>query len=365
MSCKASPLRSLQEGHWFKLICGASYQYLPAIEHLTRSYALAGADCIDVAADPGVVAVASQVLRTLSDWSDLLDMPLRRPWLMVSLNDAEDPHFRKAVFDPQACPPDCPRPCIALCPTQAIRFADPGVESEPSGVQADRCYGCGRCLPVCPLQHIQSQSHLVPAAELLPQLLDRNPEEYGIDALELHTQVGHAAAFADLWATVRPWLPRLKLIAISCPYAPGVVDYLRWIASIVTPLPCPLLWQTDGRPMSGDIGSGTTHTAIHFAQELLSTDLPGFVQLAGGTNAYTVPKLLSLGLLSPTGAEGEGTRKVSGIAYGSYARKLLDKELDTCPGVQAGSDYGVWLQTAVTQAQTLVLPLKHRAPQTV
>lgn len=392
MSPSPSPLRSLREGHWFKLICGASYQHLPAIEHLTRVYALAGADCIDLAADPAVIAVARQTLNTLSDWGDRLGMETKRPWLMVSLNDAEDPHFRKAIFDPQRCPSDCPRPCVALCPTQAIQFEDdfphkqtsrthpPAIQTsriqppriQTSGVQSDRCYGCGRCLPVCPLQHIETQSYLVPAADLLPQIMAENSGVHAtdlpiVDALELHTQVGHTTAFETLWKTIAPRLPHLKLLSISCPFAPGVLDYLRWISDLIAPLPCPLLWQTDGRPMSGDIGAGTTHTAIRFAQELLTTPLPGFVQLAGGTNAYTVPKLRDLGLLSQSllpDATPEPTeirnRSVSGVAYGSYARKLLDASLETCPSTHQTEAYTPWLQTAVLQAQTLVMPLKNR-----
>ncbi|MEG4963954.1 4Fe-4S ferredoxin, partial [Microcoleus sp. K4-C2] len=50
------PLNSLKSGHWFKLICGASFQHLPAVRNLTLAYTLAGADCIDVAADPAAVA---------------------------------------------------------------------------------------------------------------------------------------------------------------------------------------------------------------------------------------------------------------------------------------------------------------------
>jgi Fe-S-cluster-containing hydrogenase component 2 len=356
LSLSPSPLRSLWGGHWFKLICGASYQHLPAIEHLTRVYALAGADCIDLAADPAVIAVARQVLDTLPEWSDRLGITVDRPWLMVSVNDGADPHFRKAQFDPQRCPPDCPRPCVDVCPTQAIVFED---VFEKSGVQSDRCYGCGRCLPVCPLQSIETLSYVVPAADLLPQLID----DREIDALELHTQVGHENEFKTLWETIGPRVTHstdLQLLAISCPFAPGVLDYLHWIAELIDPLPCPLVWQTDGRPMSGDIGSGTTHTAIRFAQDLLHTDLPGFVQLAGGTNAYTVPKLLSLGLLSPSSPDpsSDPQRKVAGVAYGSYARKLLDPALDHCPGRDRVEDYTLWLRETIGQAQALINPLK-------
>ena len=57
------------------------------------------------------------------------------------------------------------------------------------------------------------------------------------------------------------------------------------------------MWQTDGRPMSGDIGKGTTHAAIRLAQKVLASDVSGYVQLAGGTNQYTALKLKALGLL--------------------------------------------------------------------
>lgn len=37
--------------------------------------------------------------------AEAIGVPLRAPWLMMSVNDdEEDPHFRKAVFDPSLCP---------------------------------------------------------------------------------------------------------------------------------------------------------------------------------------------------------------------------------------------------------------------
>lgn len=64
---------------------------------------------------------------------------------MVSLNDADDPHFRKAQFNPDDCPPDCPRPCEAVCPAAAIAFTE-----EHQGVIEERCYGCGVVYPSVP-----------------------------------------------------------------------------------------------------------------------------------------------------------------------------------------------------------------------
>lgn len=82
--------------------------------------------------------------------------------------------------------------------------------------------------------------------------------------------------------------------------------------------------------MSGDIGAGTTRSAIKLGQKVLAANLPGYVQLAGGTNNYTVPKLRTLGLLQREGLrEGlTSTQHISGVAYGSYARVLLAPVLD-------------------------------------
>ena len=95
-----SPLNSLARGTWFKLICGASFGHLPAIHNLAIAYTLAGADCIDVAADLAVITaakdgmrIAQKVARLSQNWED---PTMELPWLMVSLNDGGDPHFRKA-----------------------------------------------------------------------------------------------------------------------------------------------------------------------------------------------------------------------------------------------------------------------------
>lgn len=334
-----TPLQSLREGRWFKLICGASFQHLPAIRNLTLAYALAGADCVDVAADPAVIHAAKEGLTAAAGLG--CD---RLPWLMVSLNDGEDPHFRKAVFDPARCPADCPRPCETICPAQAITFDRPteGYSGGYSGVIESRCYGCGRCLPLCPIQHITTQSTTI-TPEMIPSLLAQ------VDALEIHTQVGRLAEFRQLWRAIAPVVHRLKLVAISCPDGDGLIDYLRSLYQHISPedspLPCPLIWQTDGRPMSGDIGAGATRATVKLGQKVLAAGLPGYVQLAGGTNHHTVPKLRALGLLSEGSTLGDARRDrsadraedlpqpaastfIAGVAYGSYARVLLSPILD-------------------------------------
>ena len=339
------PLNSLKSGHWFKLICGASFQHLPAVRNLTLAYTLAGADCIDVAADPAAIAAAKEALQVASEIQAQTQNPRFGgqgfPWLMVSLNDGEDPHFRKAEFNPAECPADCWRPCEKICPAEAIVF--PGAGEGVSGVIDQRCYGCGRCLPVCPSQLIYTRSYVSAPAAIAPLILP-----YGVDALEIHTQVGRETDFARLWSSINPWVHQLKLIAISCPDGDNLIDYLRTLYQIISPLPCPLIWQTDGRPMSGDIGTGATRAAVKLGQKVLAAGLPGYVQLAGGTNAHTVSKLRASGLMREYRKNLliPDTPYIAGIAYGSYARALLSPILEQLETMQI--DRALAIPNAIT-----------------
>jgi len=359
-----SPLESLQAGHWFKLICGASYQSLPAVRNLTLAYALAGADCIDVAADLAVVAAAKEgllaaqrLVRHAPGWQKETyqtsawqrNSRWRRPWLMVSMSAGADPHFRKAWFDAEKCPSDCSRPCEDVCPAMAI---------DGTGVIRDRCYGCGRCLPVCPLGLIEARSQPTTLDAIAQSVLSQ------VDALEIHTHVGNEAAFKQLWQTITPWISHLKLISISCPDGENFIAYLQslqrimgWIEPTVRlhkPQPV-LVWQTDGRPMSGDIGKGTTHAAVRLAQKVIASEIPGYVQLAGGTNEYTVLKLREMGLLQCSNEGSMRPRAVSGIAYGSFARRLLMPVIDQTHYLE---EVPKALHRAVSLAESLVAPLK-------
>jgi Fe-S-cluster-containing hydrogenase component 2 len=343
------PLRSLREGNWFKLICGASFQHLPAVRSLTLAYALAGADCIDVAADPAVVAAVQEALRAVVNLTD--EARARGydidglPWIMVSLSDGEDPHFRKAEFDPATCPSDCLRPCEQICPVGAIVFSQP---PGFSGVTDSLCYGCGRCLSICPIQQISARSYVSTAAVLAPLVLA------GVDAVEIHTQVGRFTDFNRLWQAIQPSVHHLQLIAISCPDGEGLIDYLWSLYELISPLPCALVWQTDGRPMSGDLGIGTTKAAVQLGRKVLAGGLPGYVQLAGGTNRHTVSKLQALGLMKQPATHAP---YIAGVAYGSYARSILAPILDKLETLSLADG-----QAASSAAQSATLGLTASLP---
>ncbi len=339
------PLASLEQGHWFKLICGASFQHVASVRNLSLVYTLAGADCIDVAADPAVIMAATQGINAALEMSSKLEGKLHRPWLMVSVNDGEDPHFRKAILDPERCPADCLQPCVQICPAQAILFSE-----MQEGVIEDRCYGCGRCLPICPIEQIKTKTHRASLASILPLIESRQ-----VDAIEIHTHPGHLELFEHLWQKIRPSVHLLKVLAISCPDGEGHLDYLKALYSLMTPLPCPLIWQTDGRPMSGDIGDGTTRAAVRLGKKVLEAQFPGYVQLAGGTNGHTVAKLKANGLLNSGTSQSD---YIAGVAYGSYARRLLESLLTDSEPLEQDRPK---LRQAVNLAETLIGPLKaHR-----
>ena len=371
-----TPLHSLKTGTWFKLICGASYQHLPSIRNLALVYTLAGVDCIDMAPDPAVIhavhqgiAAAQGLAMTRGD-----SHPERKPWLMVSFNDGADPHFRKAVLsDAEVCPTDCHRPCEPVCPTVAIAPVtvngldhDLGQADQIThqvSITPDLCYGCGRCLNVCPSNLITAKEQVYRPEFLWEDFsLDSLPKDNGtdseltevsgkkssqmmIDAIEIHTQPHRVKEFRAFWQRIAPIVPTLSLMAVSFPDCDDLEVYLRAILECMEPLPQQLIWQTDGRPMSGDIGEGTTHAALHLARKVLDFQLPmGFVQLAGGTNHTTVAKMRQRGI------------KAAGIAYGSYGRKILADLLDRNQGDL--EDDPEILDQAVKIAKSLVEPLK-------
>ena len=360
-----------------KWIGGASNQDLAAIEDLAGLYSLAGVHCLDLAADPAVVAAARRGIA----WAEARGAA--RPWVMVSLSDGADPHFRKAWLDPARCPPDCPRPCERVCPALAIPalVPEPGAISRFSGAQGgaasgvleERCYGCGRCLPACPLGLIEERDQLLPAAAVAPLLAALRP-----DAIELHTRIGRSGAFAARLAQVRAAGIPLRRLAVSCgvevegappPAATGegsatqhasagaerLVDELWDRFAQLRAAGFAPLWQLDGRPMRGDVGAGTARAAVQLWRRIGPRLPPGPVQLAGGTNDRTLPLLQTL--TPPAGAA------VAGVAFGSVARARLQPLL--LQAQQRGGrllDQADLLPEAAAIAAGLVQPWLRRRP---
>lgn len=357
---RMAPRESLDEGRWVKLICGAANQDLPAIRNLALVFTLAGADCIDCSADAAVVSAVREGVDAALVIESELGIPQARPWIMVSIQDGdEDLHFRKAAFDPSTCPPACARPCVASCPADAIAFT-PGEE----GVVEQRCFGCGRCVPTCPYDLIRTRPYDVPLSavrDLLPL----------VDAVEIHTTGTRLEDMARTWDSIGDAAVRhLRLVAVSLPdLGPGrertMADMDAILGSAATGGPL-RMWQLDGRPMSGDIGPGATRAAVQFAQRVCGDQhfphaVEGhYLSVAGGTNDRTLALLAERGLVKGAGGDGH---VIHGIAYGSYARKLVGWALSGDGDCEPDGplESRTWtLARAVGVARGLVQPIKGR-----
>ncbi len=329
---------ALAKGAWVKLICGASNHDLPAISDLCALYASAGVHCIDVAADPAVVYAARKGL----DWVQSLGG--KRPLLMISLSDGEDEHFRKAWFDPNRCPLDCSRPCQKICPAKAI--ADKG------GINASRCYGCGRCVPRCPLGLIEEQNQNLAFKDFAPLIAELCP-----DAIEIHTAPGRSREFQNALGKILSADVPFKRVAVSC----GLQGHGISIAELVQELwdrhSClreygqKPLWQLDGQRMSGDLGSGTGRVAVALWQKVREFAPPGPLNLAGGTNGQTINYIADL-------------NGPSGIAFGGMARKLIQPWLLQAEANQTSlREWPEGWEAALKEAKKLISPWLMRSAQ--
>nr|ACG41721.1 4Fe-4S ferredoxin, iron-sulfur binding protein [Zea mays] len=372
---------ALGRGDWVKLICGASFEDAADVRNLSLVYTLAGVDCIDCAADASVVGAVNEGIEVAAS----IVPTVQRPWLMISVNDdCRDLHFRKAEFDPDDCPLDCSKPCEKVCPADAISLKHPMVDGERTlsdplrgkyegGVITERCYGCGRCLPVCPYDRIRAVSYVrdpTMTAELL--------KSDDVDAIEIHTTGKGTDMFNTLWDNLSGSINNVKLVAVSLPdIGESTVDLMNAIYTIMeSHFKGYNLWQLDGRPMSGDIGRGATRETVSFAAHVasMSERPPGFYQLAGGTNSYTVDYLKKAGLFqSSNWNSGTATSEmasshqalIGGIAYGGYARKIVGRVLRKIPeqfGRVHIEDHPDHLLEALQEAMSLVGPVKGYIP---
>ncbi|XP_044485025.1 uncharacterized protein LOC123210622 isoform X2 [Mangifera indica] len=361
-SVASPPHESLQKGNWVKLICGASFEDVVDIRNLSLVYTLAGDASVVTAVNQGIEAAREIV-------------PIRRPWTMISVNDDEDLHFRKAEFNPEYCPVDCKRPCEIVCPADAILLEGKRLKADvyhgtsnpggfKGGVITERCYGCGRCFPVCPYDKIRVVTYVRDAAATA-KLLKRND----VDAVEIHTSGRQTTLFKELWNGLGDSVKHLRLVAVSLPnVGDTTLSSMNTMYSIMEPhLYCSNLWQLDGRPMSGDIGRGATRESVAFAVRLAAARdrPPGFLQLAGGTNAHTIDDLKKEGLFQTksqaTISAGTSPCLIGGVAYGGYARKIVGRvlnSLQTKHGISLIEDHPEYLLEALKEAIALVGTVK-------
>src|SRR3989338_6988457 len=87
----------LENGHFFKLICGAGNEDAQEVYKLTLVYALAGALGVDTSANSQVVRRAKDAIKEARKLSK--DFGFKKfvdPYIAVSVGMPGDPHVRKA-----------------------------------------------------------------------------------------------------------------------------------------------------------------------------------------------------------------------------------------------------------------------------
>ena len=319
---------------WVKLICGASNEDIIAIEDLCAIYSAAGVDYIDVAADESIVKAARNGIKWAKNEFG------KSPGIMISISDGKDIHFRKAKFDPLKCPTNCPRPCEKICPTFAIDHA---------GIKKNKCYGCGRCISSCPLNLISEYEHKLSSRDL-PSILKKTEP----DAVEIHTEINRIDSFEKVSTILKESEIKLKVISVSCglnqtkkkPEDLAKAFWQRY--EILLEHNVPLIWQLDGKPMSGDLAPATGKDTVKLWKNIGSHLPPGLIQLAGGTNGKTHELL-------------ETKNFPDGIAFGSSARKIMQPLLeDANKNNKRLYEYPEKMDLAIKIAQKLLEPWKIR-----
>ena len=172
------------------------------------------------------------------------------------------------------------------------------------------------------------------------------------DAVEIHTEIDRKDSFQKVSTIVKDSGVKLEKISVSCGLAqsnanPDQLAKAFWERyEILKEHKVQLIWQLDGRPMSGDISSSTAKAAVKLWGKMASLLPPGLIQLAGGTNGSTYKFLPK-------------DKIPDGIAFGSVARKLVQPLIEeTIQTNQKIYENPEKMALAIKTAKTLLTPWK-------
>lgn len=320
---KSPTLKSLANKHYHKLIIGAALKDFKTIEDYAYLFTHAGANSIDISAFPLSLISAQRGLAKA-----LIENPeLEAPLIMVSVNIAEDPHFRRIELNTETCT-ECLL-CIPSCPAAAFYLDKGQFAYEPN-----LCYGCSNCLPYCAYDALSFENWNGSSPETITELI-----ALGATAFEIHLSPD-LEAFKNFYAK----LPRNDNILESFSIGSGLLNTEQLCETALTIVkavhnkyqgPHPLVLQTDGIPLSGarDLYS-LEQSGIKVQQEenkdLVSIENARiviealgkaelrdlvYVQISGGCTERSLAKAHALGV------------PIAGVAIGSYARKKLNESL--------------------------------------
>lgn len=279
----------LDNGHCFKLVCGAGNEDVEEIKRLVYVYAIAGCRFFDLSANEDVIAAAREALELAKVYD---------AYLCVSVGIKNDPHVNKAVIDYERCV-NCGS-CEAVCPQGAIRYAK---------VKKFKCIGCGKCWKICSRAAISYTSEEKNLDEVLPSIVEK-----GIDCIEFHAMGLNEEEITSKWKYINDNYEGILSICTSRGKLSDEALVRRVTEMIKDRAPYTTIIQADGFPMSGgDDNYKSTLQAIATAEIVQNEKLPVYLMLSGGTNGKTTELARMCEIL------------YSGVAVGSYARKIVKR----------------------------------------
>ena len=288
--------RWLEDGEFFKLICGAGNEDADEVERLSYVYTLAGTRGIDVSARSEIVAAANRGVRSAHRNAARFDAEVFDPFVTVSVGMPGDHHVRKAVIN-DAC--TVCNACIPVCPTDAI--------PETLEIIQARCIGCGACGIACTDGAIDFFHNAIDTRATLDACVAE-----GAENIELHVAIPDHEATLREWDVVLEALPEGFVSVCLDRGHLSNLDLVERIERMAAQAPDRTIIQADGIPMSGGRNDyNTTLQTIATADVVVKSQIPVFVLLSGGTNA-----------LSGEMARLSGV-PYAGVAIGTYARHLV------------------------------------------
>ncbi|MFH0702040.1 MAG: LdpA C-terminal domain-containing domain [bacterium] len=289
---------SLESGIFSKLICGAANTNQKQVERLALIYSLAGINVIDVSLETYISAKiginkAKEIYKNKQDFFVNFNEPL----IMVSLNAGDDPHFKKAQINFNKCV-NCLN-CIKICSAKALYQ-----EFDILKFNIESCFGCGKCINFCEYN----------AINLVNLEKDKIYNEFynEIEAIEIHIGQHSVEVIEFFLKNQLKLFSKINLVSFSISASLFSMSQLIEYANSITKLTDKkVIIQLDGASMSATNHSASDIQAIAAANILVNSKINAYIQISGGTNYLTRRHLELFDL------------KISGIAYGTYARKII------------------------------------------